>query len=55
MKGVSRDIINLEAVNTSELVNATNPVAVPYDLTLIDIDMTNYPTEVPAANEDGTR
>lgn len=53
--GTTSDIINLEAVNTSELIDATNPVAVPYDLTLIDIDMTNYPTEVPAANEDGTR
>lgn len=53
--GATQDIVNIEAVNTSVLIDATDAVAAPYDLSLIDIDMTNYPTEVPAANEDGIR
>ncbi|KAL8555015.1 hypothetical protein ACS0TY_002991 [Phlomoides rotata] len=54
--GATQDIVDLEAVNTSVLVDATTVAEpVPYDLSLIDIDMTNYPTEVPAVNEAGTR
>lgn len=43
-----------EAMNSSLLMDVS--LEVPYDLTLVDIDMSNYPGEVPAANnESGTR
>lgn len=43
-----QDAVKLEAVNS-------NAVSLPYDLSLVDIDMSSYPAEVPAANEAGTR
>lgn len=43
-----------EAMNSSLLMDAS--LSVPYDLTLVDIDMTNYSENVPAAaDEAGTR
>ncbi|GFP80415.1 transmembrane protein 184a [Phtheirospermum japonicum] len=45
----------LEAQNSSLLRNASNPASLPYDLSLIDIDISSYPTNVPAAKEAGTR
>lgn len=59
------DTLKLEAVDSSLLMDTSNAVSVaydtsnavsvPYDLSLVDIDMSSYPAEVPAANEAGTR
>lgn len=53
--GATQDTMKLEAVNSSLLMDASHAVSVPYDLSLIDIEMSNYPAKVPAANEAGTR
>lgn len=51
---VLQDTSKSEAMNSSLLTDAS--LAVPYDMTLVDIDMSSYPGEVPAANnESGTR
>ena len=51
---VLQDTSKSEAMNSSLLMDAS--LAVPYDLTLVDIDMSSYSGEVPAAtNESGTR
>lgn len=52
--GVDRPVKS-EAANSSMLIDASSTVSLPYDLSLIDIEMANYPAKVPAANEDGTR
>ncbi|KAL7082256.1 hypothetical protein ACP275_14G088200 [Erythranthe tilingii] len=49
------DAAKSEAVSSSFLVDASNSVAVPYDLSLIDIEMANYSAKVPSANESETR
>lgn len=49
------DTTKSEAMNSSLLMDASNTVSTPYDLSLIDIDMTSYPENVPAANESGKR
>ncbi|KAA8536674.1 hypothetical protein F0562_029152 [Nyssa sinensis] len=49
------DTANPEAMNSSLLMDTSNSVSVPYDLSLIDIDMSNYSAKVPAANVVGTR
>uniref|UniRef100_A0A5B7CDV8 Transmembrane protein 184A n=1 Tax=Davidia involucrata TaxID=16924 RepID=A0A5B7CDV8_DAVIN len=49
------DTANSEAMNSSLLMDTSNSPSVPYDVSLIDIDMSNYSAKVPAANEDGTR
>ncbi|KAH6783192.1 organic solute transporter ostalpha protein [Perilla frutescens var. hirtella] len=51
----AEDTVKLEALNSSLLMDASNAVSVPYDLSLVDIDMSNYAAEVPAANETETR
>ncbi|KAL0422160.1 UNVERIFIED_CONTAM: hypothetical protein Slati_3238900 [Sesamum latifolium] len=51
----TKDTVKTEAMNSSLLRDASNPVSVPYDLSLIDIDLSRYPTKVGAANEAGTR
>ncbi|XP_061370994.1 uncharacterized protein LOC133313613 [Gastrolobium bilobum] len=43
------------AMKSSLLVDVSNSVSVPYDLTLIDLDASNYPEKVPAADKAGTR
>lgn len=47
------DISKSEVINSSLLMDAS--LEAPDDLTLVDIDMSNYSEEVPAANELGTR
>ncbi|KAG8363990.1 hypothetical protein BUALT_Bualt19G0079800 [Buddleja alternifolia] len=47
--------VKSEAPNSSLMMEASNTASVPYDLTLIDLDMSNYPAKVPSANESGTR
>lgn len=44
-----------EAMDSSLLMDASNSLSVPYDLSLIEVDMSNYPANVPPANEAGTR
>ncbi|KAL0289617.1 UNVERIFIED_CONTAM: hypothetical protein Scaly_2697600 [Sesamum calycinum] len=51
----TKDTVKTEAMNSSLLRDASNSVSVPYDLSLIDIDLSRYPTKVGAANEAGTR
>ena len=45
---------NSEAMKSSLLVDTSNSSSVPYDMSLIDLDLSSYPTKVPPANE-GTR
>lgn len=47
------DSTNSEAMNaqSSPLVDLSVSSSTPYDMTLIDLDMSNYPAEVPAAND----
>lgn len=42
---------NPEAMNSSLLMDASNSHSVPYDLSLIDIDISSYPSNVPTANQ----
>ncbi|KAB1214955.1 hypothetical protein CJ030_MR5G009955 [Morella rubra] len=44
-----------DAMKSSLLTDTSNSFSVPYDMSLIDLDLTNYPPKVPAANETGTR
>ncbi|KAJ0079704.1 hypothetical protein Patl1_24657 [Pistacia atlantica] len=44
-----------DITKSSLLVDTSNSLSVPYDMSLIDIDMSSYPAKVPAANETGTR
>lgn len=45
---------NSDAMNSSLLLDTSNSSSVPYDMSLIDLDLSSYPTKVPPANE-GTR
>lgn len=42
---------NSEKMNTSLLVDTSNSLSVPYDMTLIDLDLSSYPSNVPAVSE----
>ncbi|KAK3030376.1 hypothetical protein RJ639_038904 [Escallonia herrerae] len=53
--GTVQGTAKAEAIDSSLLMDSSNSVSVPYDLSLIDIDMSNYSTNVPAAKEAGTR
>ncbi|XP_010551749.1 PREDICTED: transmembrane protein 184A-like [Tarenaya hassleriana] len=44
-----------DAMNSSLLIDASDSLATMYDMSLIDIDIPSYPSEVPPANESGTR
>lgn len=46
---------NPEAMNSSLLMDASNSYSTPYDLSLIDIDLSSYPSKVPTANQPGTK
>ncbi|XP_052193167.1 LOW QUALITY PROTEIN: uncharacterized protein LOC127801798 [Diospyros lotus] len=52
---ISEDTKNSEAMNSSLLMDVSNSPTVPYDLSLIDIDLSSYPSKVPAANKIGPR
>ncbi|CAN1161691.1 Transmembrane protein 184B [Linum perenne] len=41
-----------EAMKSSLLVDTSNSVSVPYDMSLIDMDLSSYPQKVPAAAAD---
>ena len=49
------DASNSDATNSSLLVDMSNSVSEPYDLTFIDLDVSSYPEEVPAADKAGGR
>lgn len=49
------DSANSDAMKSSLLVDTSNSSSVPYDMSLIDLDLSSYPTKVPPANEHGTR
>lgn len=49
------DYAESDIAKSSLLVDTSNLLSVPYDLSVIDIDMSSYPAEVPAANETETR
>ncbi|XP_027353479.1 transmembrane protein 184B-like [Abrus precatorius] len=45
------DTSNSDAMKSSLLVDMSNSASLPYDLTLIDLDVSSYPEEVPAADK----
>lgn len=53
--GTSSPSVNSETMKSSLLVDTSNSVAVPYDMSLIDMDLSSYPSKVAPANEAGTR
>lgn len=53
--GIVHDSVKSEAMDSSLLMDASNMHSDPYDISLVDIDISNYPAEVPAAKDDGTR
>ncbi|KAK4491312.1 hypothetical protein RD792_002048 [Penstemon davidsonii] len=53
--GAAQDPVKSEAMNTSLLMDVSITSSLPYDLNLIDIDMSSYPGKVPSANETGRR
>lgn len=42
-------------MKSSLLVDTTNSFSVAYDMSLIEMDLSNYPEKVPAANDTETR
>ncbi|XP_058077439.1 uncharacterized protein LOC131225857 [Magnolia sinica] len=44
-----------EVMKSSLLMDASNSLAQPYDLSLIDMDLSSYPEKVPAVNDSTTR
>lgn len=67
MFGTKLDDIQLSSLSSSSgssqsdisksslLVDTSNLLSVPYDMSLIDIDISSYPEKVPAANETGSQ
>ncbi|KAK7284481.1 hypothetical protein RJT34_19227 [Clitoria ternatea] len=45
------DASQSEAMQSSLLVDMSNSVSVPYDLTVVDLDVSSYPENVPAADK----
>lgn len=50
-----QDEPNPENMKSSLLVDTSNSLSVPYDMTLIDLDLSSYPTKVPPVNEASNR
>ncbi|XP_074308986.1 uncharacterized protein LOC141643647 [Silene latifolia] len=44
-----------EDIKSSLLVDTSNSLAVPYDMTLVDLDLSSFPSNVPAANDGSKR
>ncbi|KAL2325675.1 hypothetical protein Fmac_024733 [Flemingia macrophylla] len=53
--GPISDVSHSGGMKSSLLVDVSNSLSVPYDMTLIDLDSSNYPEKVPAADKVGTR
>ncbi|KAF4363131.1 hypothetical protein G4B88_029649 [Cannabis sativa] len=49
------DSANSEAMKSSLLVDTSTDFSVPYDMSLIDLDLSTYPSKVPAVKENETR
>lgn len=49
------DSTQSDVMKSSLLVDTSNIFSEPYDMSLIELDVSNYPSKVPAANETGTR
>ncbi|KAL9427160.1 hypothetical protein AB3S75_033872 [Citrus x aurantiifolia] len=49
------DTAHSDAIKSSLLVDVSNSLSAPYDMALIDMDMSSYPAKVPAAKENETR
>ncbi|XP_030959507.1 uncharacterized protein LOC126716563 [Quercus robur] len=49
------DSTQSDVMKSSLLVDTSNSFSEPYDMSLIELDVSNYPSKVPAANETGTR
>ncbi|GMY22203.1 transmembrane protein 184A [Fagus crenata] len=49
------DSLQSDVMKSSLLLDTSNSLSVPYDMSLIELDMSTYPSKVPAANETGTR
>nr|GLL17436.1 transmembrane protein 184B-like [Ipomoea trifida] len=49
------DTAKTETINSSFIIDASNTNSLPYDLSDIDIELSNYPAKVPAATETGVR
>lgn len=47
--------VNSDAMKSSLLVDPSASFDVPYDMSLIDLDMSSYPAKVPSAKEDAPR
>ncbi|XP_052119378.1 uncharacterized protein LOC107492256 [Arachis duranensis] len=53
--GPVSDARSSEATNSSLLVDISSSASVPYDLTVIDLDVSTFPENVPAADKVGTQ
>ena len=53
--GPISDVPHSGAMKSSLLVDVSNSLSVPYDMTLIDLDASSYPEKVPAADKAGSR
>lgn len=49
------DASNSDAMKSSLLLDVSNSGSIAYDLTLIDLDVSSYPENVPAADKAGAR
>ncbi|KAL4636346.1 hypothetical protein ACB092_03G000500 [Castanea dentata] len=49
------DSTQSDVMKSSLLVDTSNTFSEPYDMSLIELDVSNYPSKVPAVNETGTR
>lgn len=49
------DSTQSDVMKSSLLVDTSNSFSEPYDMSLIELDVSNYPSKVPAANETRTR
>lgn len=52
---VTSDPARSDAVKSSLLVDASESLDTMYDMSLIDIDLSSFPSNVPSANEGGPR
>ena len=46
---------HFDAMKSSHLMGVSDSLSSPYDMSLIDMDFSNYPAKVAAANETGIR
>ncbi|PIA40736.1 hypothetical protein AQUCO_02400066v1 [Aquilegia coerulea] len=51
---MAQDSIDPEAMKSSLLIDYSHSVTQSYDLSLVDMDLSSYPTNVPAASNPGT-